>query len=663
MTTHVPTEAQTASDESLKEVRSAPLPHLPALDGVRGLAVIGVLLFHGGFSWAKGGFLGVSTFFTLSGFLITNILVREWERTGTVDLLRFWGRRLRRLLPAAVVTIALIGLVWWRVGTAEQLSSLRGDMISSLAYVANWRLWSAGVSYGSLFSDPSPFQHFWSLAIEEQFYVLFPLIVLGVTRLGGRKLLFTTCAVATASSIFLMWLQRSDFDRIYYGTDTRVAELLFGVLLALWWSSRQRVTSTSKTSETAFTAVGLIATMSILFSWVTVGEGSSLLALGGFPLYAAASTLLIYTATRAGLVAKVFSNRTLRWAGLLSYGLYLYHWPIFLFLSPDRTGLSTLPLFAVRMAVTLALAVVSYRLLEMPIRKATLLHSTRAAIAAAVGGAVSVTALAFLITLAIPTSTIPFASLEVGDDLTTIRQVPGQVPNSDETARTVYIFGDSGALDLQPALGAAVISTGTTKIIDGAGPGFGLAGTIPWRSMFSTIVAEESPDLVFAMLGGWDIDFIKNNGIGAYSQILDEAVSILTAKGARIVWVPILPGGKGDMTALNELIRSLDKRYPDSVMVPQIDSALAGPNGSFPRSINLADDSTLLLRKPDGWHLCQDGAARLATILVEQVVRRGWSSPMVSEWLTGPWRESPVYDDPAGACDLPLSGNSKSPRK
>ena len=164
------------------------MPHLSGLDGLRGLAVIGVLLFHGGFTWARGGFLGVSTFFTLSGFLITNILVREWDATSAIGLGRFWTRRFRRLLPAALVAIALVGRVWWRVGSAEQISALRGDMLSSVAYVANWRFLFSGTSYASLFSAPSPLQHFWSLAIEEQFYLVFPLIVIVVMRVGGRRL-------------------------------------------------------------------------------------------------------------------------------------------------------------------------------------------------------------------------------------------------------------------------------------------------------------------------------------------------------------------------------------------------------------------------------------------------------------------------------------------
>ncbi|HEY6532107.1 MAG TPA: acyltransferase, partial [Acidimicrobiales bacterium] len=214
------------------------MPHLPGLDGLRGLAVIGVLLFHGGFTWAKGGFLGVSTFFTLSGFLITNLLVREWDSTDAIRLGRFWVRRFRRLLPAALIAIALIGLIWWRIGTPEQLATLRADMLAALGYVANWRFFSAGTSYADLFSAPSPLQHFWSLAIEEQFYVIFPLVVLGLMRLGGRRVLTAVLVAATLASVVLELALGGNIDRVYYGTDTRAAELLLGALLAVWWSGR-----------------------------------------------------------------------------------------------------------------------------------------------------------------------------------------------------------------------------------------------------------------------------------------------------------------------------------------------------------------------------------------------------------------------------------------
>jgi peptidoglycan/LPS O-acetylase OafA/YrhL len=634
--------------------RGAPLPHLAALDGVRGFAVLGVLLFHGGFTWAKGGFLGVSTFFTLSGFLITNLLVRERERTESLDLLRFWGRRLRRLMPAALATIGLIGIVWWRIGTPEQLATLRGDMLASLGYVANWRLWSSGVSYGSLFSEPTPFQHFWSLAIEEQFYVIFPIVVLVLMKAGGRRLLTTFCALAAAASIGLMWWQRTDFDRVYYGTDTRVAELLFGVLLALWWSKQPRNTSTATKTEPLFDVVGVLATLVIVVAWVTVHESAIGLAQGGLPVYAAASTVLIYCATRAGFLARAFSLSSLRWAGLLSYGLYLYHWPIFLLLSEERTGLPLGPLFLLRMAVTIAAALLSYFLLEMPIRRKTLLSSSKSASCAALASIGIVALCAFAVSTDPPQSAIPYANMKVGSLGTTTVSLSPPTSATSQTAKTVWIIGDSAAVDEAPALASAFESAGASTFLFGAGPGFGLTNPeIDWRRDWSTVIAENKPELVVLMFGSWDLSYIRANGEEAYTRTVEEAIALLTSNGIRVMLLPVMPGGSLDVSAVDRVFAKVAERNPLLVANPSIRNAFQAPDGTTPRY--WVDDAGVvhLLRKTDNWHLCQEGAANLAALIVAEAVQRGWSSPVTSDWTNGAWRAAWQYDDPPNACDAP----------
>ena len=376
------------------------MPYLPALDGLRGLAVIGAILFHGGFTWARGGFLGVSTFFVLSGFLITNLLVREWDNGGTIRLGRFWIRRLRRLLPAALLALALVALLWWQLGTAEQLAKLRWDMLAALAYVANWRFYFAGTSYAELFSAPSPLQHFWSLAIEEQFYLLFPPAVIALLRAGGRRLLATGVCTAITVAILLQFGLGGDFDRIYYGTDSRAAELLIGALLALWWSnpSRQapgRGEQAGKESTRFLTVdiAGIAALAGMFWSWGAVTNTSGVLARGGLPAYALLTAVIIYAASRPGWVARCLSLRPLRWIGLISYGLYLYHWPVFLILDDHRLGWSAAPLFALRMAVTTLIAVASFHLLEMPIRRGQVFKTDPAALRAALAGALVVATL------------------------------------------------------------------------------------------------------------------------------------------------------------------------------------------------------------------------------------------------------------------------------
>jgi peptidoglycan/LPS O-acetylase OafA/YrhL len=339
---------------------------------MRGLAVLAVLVFHGGFSWASGGFLGVSTFFTLSGFLITTLLLRERSRNGAIGLKRFWARRFRRLMPAALVCLTGVIVFGATIATPAQLVNLRGDMVASLFYVANWRFIADGASYAELFAAPSPVLHFWSLAIEEQFYLVFPLIVAAVLAAakGSRKLLAGILVAATVASIgYTAFLAQSNVDAAYYSTFSRAAELLLGALLAMLVAlpaTRRRLDAPR--AATAVTAFGVGALLVVLWLWHTARQTDAWLYRGGLAAYAVLSTVLIVAAVEAGPMRRLFSNSVLRWLGRISYGAYLYHWPIFLWLTPARTGLDEWPLFALRMAVTLGAAVLSYHLIEEPIR-------------------------------------------------------------------------------------------------------------------------------------------------------------------------------------------------------------------------------------------------------------------------------------------------------
>ncbi|MFI5054256.1 MAG: acyltransferase family protein, partial [Acidimicrobiia bacterium] len=355
---------------------SAPstLQHLPGLDGLRGFAVVAVLAFHGGFSWAIGGYLGVSLFFTLSGFLICRLLVAERATTGRIRLGRFWDRRFRRLAPAAMAALALIVVFGFTVATPSQRYNLGGDIRAALAYLANWHLYFGGQSYAAIFTDPSPVQHFWSLAIEEQFYLVFPLVVaatLAVFR-GSRRAL-SAVLLALACGSFALQLAFTNHDRAYYGTDTRALELLAGALLALALvKSERRVTRGNRAAWTFGTAAVATAVV-VAWMWHHLSQQSSWLYRGGFAVVAATSVVLILGAIAPGPVRTICSLEPIRYVGRISYGLYLFHWPIFLWLDPDRVGLVGWRLFAVRCAVTFALAAASFRLLEWPIRSRRML--------------------------------------------------------------------------------------------------------------------------------------------------------------------------------------------------------------------------------------------------------------------------------------------------
>ena len=217
---------------------SARIPGLtynPALDGIRGLAVAAVLFFHAGFPWARGGYLGVSTFFTLSGFLITSLLLVERSATGRIALGRFWARRLRRLLPASALTLAAVALGAQVFGTLRT-AGLRGDLLASLFQVVNWRFILDDQAYADLFSAPSPVLHFWSLAIEEQFYWLFPLLTAGVFALGKgsvRAYAAVLSGLLAATALATVALGVDGSTTVYYATYTRMGEILVGSLLAV----------------------------------------------------------------------------------------------------------------------------------------------------------------------------------------------------------------------------------------------------------------------------------------------------------------------------------------------------------------------------------------------------------------------------------------------
>ena len=214
--------------------------HLPGLDGVRALAIGGVFAYHLGFGWASGGYLGVDLFFVLSGFLISSLLVEEWLEKSTIGLAAFWGRRARRLLPGLLLMLAVLGvfLLAFGPGPLVDLHEVRDDALATVLYVANWHQLFAHQSYFDQYAAPSPLQHTWSLGIEEQFYVVWPLVMLGLLSLGRGRWRAVGLAVAgagaAASAGWMAFLAAhgASVNRLYYGSDTRAFDLLIGALLA-----------------------------------------------------------------------------------------------------------------------------------------------------------------------------------------------------------------------------------------------------------------------------------------------------------------------------------------------------------------------------------------------------------------------------------------------
>ena len=347
---------------------AARIPYQPALDGVRALAVAAVLLFHAGVPGFDGGYLGVSVFFTLSGYLITSLLVAEHEATGTVDLGAFYGRRLRRLLPASAFTIAAIVVLAGLTDLFDGVSALRAQALGAIFQVVNWVLLAGDGSYQELLAEtsgtPSPLEHFWSLAIEEQFYWAWPVCMLLIaSRTTSRRGLVSVVGVITvvfciaAPVIAQVWGP----DAAYWATPARLGEILVGALLATVLAGRIVGRRPAPLAPAALVALGLAT---VLFP--TVGGPAYE---GALPLVAVASAALILGLQVDGPVRAALSWRPLVGLGLISYGVYLYHWPIFVILDADRVGFDGAPLVALRLAVTLGVSVLSYVLLEQPIRR------------------------------------------------------------------------------------------------------------------------------------------------------------------------------------------------------------------------------------------------------------------------------------------------------
>ena len=375
------------------------LPYVPGLDGLRAIAVLGVLVYHGAPSLVPGGFLGVEVFFVLSGYLITSLLLAEWRYTGRVDLGRFWLRRVRRLLPALLALLA-VTLTITALFLPDQLVRLRAEALAALLYVANWQLIFQHTSYFEAVGRPPLLQHVWSLAIEEQFYLVWPpLLVLGLRFCKRTHLMALALAAAMLSSLLMGLLYQPDADpsRVYFGTDTRAGGLLAGAVLAFIQAPGRAVRALR---PWLLNAIGLAALGALVLAGLRLSDSAPLLFRGGFPLVDLATVVLLAAIVdpRAGLVSGLLGRQPLRWMGLRSYGIYLWHWPVFALSRPQLdVPVDGWPLLAGRLAVTFALAELSYRLVEAPVRSGALERGWRDAwqrrrgrIAARWAGAVAV---------------------------------------------------------------------------------------------------------------------------------------------------------------------------------------------------------------------------------------------------------------------------------
>jgi peptidoglycan/LPS O-acetylase OafA/YrhL len=367
---------------------------------LRAFAVIAVLLYHADLAWIPGGFLGVEVFFVISGYLITALLLAEWRQRGRIDLKTFWLRRARRLLPALYVLL-VVTLAFAVVFLPGEVAGLRGDVLAAFGYVTNWYLIFGQESYFEAVGRPSLLQHLWSLAVEEQFYLIWPPILalglcIGATRLRQRRVLMVALfgAGASAVAMALLYAPGVDPSRIYYGTDTRATGLLCGAALAFLWSPgvsyrpsearhhRLKLAGRGRfrrrwgwTAPLLLDLLGFAALGGLLWFCLHFGEFQPSLYSGGFALVGLATTATIMAVVHPYTLIgrRLLGWAPLRWIGVRSYGIYLWHWPVFMVTRPDLdVPFDGLPLLALRLAATVILADLSYRYIETPIRRGAL---------------------------------------------------------------------------------------------------------------------------------------------------------------------------------------------------------------------------------------------------------------------------------------------------
>jgi peptidoglycan/LPS O-acetylase OafA/YrhL len=645
---------------------------IPALDGLRAVAVALVLIGHGGIPGVSGGFIGVDVFFVLSGFLITSLLLDELGRTGRIDLTGFWIRRARRLLPALVLMVLAVGAAR-ELLPSQALTGLRNDAIAAFVWLANWRFVAQKTDYFTQGAPPSPLQHTWSLGVEEQYYLLWPVLLIAVTLLLAarakryfqratvgdvRFVVFLIAAVGAMASAAaaIVFVSGATRDRIYFGTDTRAQALLVGAaasaLLVRDWPSMNRGWCMIRSRWGRRTARVLpLLGLAGLAAATHFASGSVAEFRHGLLIGVAIAAVLVVAPVALeprGLIARILALPPLVWLGAISYGVYLWHWPIFLALNGERTGWSGLPLFAARCGATVVLAGVSYWLIEQPIRRWRPSRVPLLPLAAA-----TVASAAAVTLFVIPVGTGP--SLREPGLPPGVSAVAAVSPSPPGVARprdpnrpfTVSVFGDSIGWTfmhfLPPTPGFAFLDHTVIGCSLVRGTPYRYIGqTLPQRSecdswpiRWATQVGQDQPDVALLIIGRWETVDRVNEGqwthIGdptfdAYlNGELDRALNIVSISGVRVVVasVPYSRGGEKPDGRLypedqpdrvnqwNAMLRRTVARHP-GVGIVDLNKKLC-PDGVYTAKVDG------IKVRSDGVHLTPEGVKWLTPWLEESL--------------------------------------------
>ncbi len=617
---------------------------------------------HAGY-FTAGGVLSLDTFFVLSGFLITGILLREWLRgdeggSGRIDLPAFWARRARRLLPGLFVVLAAVLFYAAVLAPSLGLDRVRGDVLGSLFYVANWHFIASGQSYFSTFTSPSPVLHLWSLAVEEQFYLFWPPIVLGVLWMARRRfraegavaavgVVALLGAVASAVLMASLYVPGGDPSRVYYGTDTRAQAMLIGAALAVVVVLHGPLRSRLGRSVLSCTAA--VSFVGVVLPWfATDATRVHDLFYGRFGLlaYSVATAVVIWRLAQPspGLLGRALRLAPVVWVGAISYEMYLWHWPLYLVVTPERTGLSGASVLFVRLASVVALAAVTHFWIGEPIRRGARLRSPQWARLATVGVVIVVGAGVFAATIsarpmlegdfgqvadrrtappAAAVATTPVKVLVVGDS-----QAVTLAQGFDAEPGHTGLSAEPGLVVWDRAILGCSISTYSTYISQGrhlpnicGGPGL-------WQRQWSEDVAAFDPDVIVVQAGAWDVyDVVGPDSapivpgdptwMHKYTRNVGDLFGVLGARGAPVLAIsPPCYGGVLATAGGNVPPERLDPRRVTAVRTAwqraarahgfhlyDLDNTLC-PSGRSDASI-----------REDGAHYSNDGANRVASVV------------------------------------------------
>ncbi|WP_214539898.1 acyltransferase family protein [Staphylococcus pseudintermedius] len=347
--------------------------YMPGLDGVRAVAVIAIIIYHLNPQWLSGGFLGVDTFFVISGYLITSLLLTEYHNTGKIELMSFWLRRVKRLIPAVlflVMGVIVLSLIFM----PTEIQKVRADSIAAIFYVSNWWYIMQNVDYFEQFAV-QPLKHLWSLAIEEQFYLVFPIVLLSllsfIRRLKSIRIIFLILLVISMIAMMVLYVPNENVARVYFGTDTRIQTLLMGVLLALVWPPFQLKAKVNRQMRTMIDTTGVVGLAILFICFKFVSETNSILYYGGFFLISTVTLLVIASSVHpSGYFAKFLGNKVFTFIGSRSYSLYLWHYPIIVLIHHQFVQGQIPPLvYVVEILLMVLMAEFSYKFIEQPFRK------------------------------------------------------------------------------------------------------------------------------------------------------------------------------------------------------------------------------------------------------------------------------------------------------